>query len=452
MTMFQWIKQFLPRGLFGRSLMLMLTPIVVVQIVTAYVFYEAHWETVSRRLALGLAGEIAFLVEARQHYRGSAAQAEFFDMAIRNLHIEAVFLPGARLPERSQEIRFYSILDNMLALALSERLSLPRQFDTRRGDGLVEVLVQLEDGVLRVRTQDKRLFSTTTYVVILWMVGTSLILVSIAVLFLRNQVRPLRRLALAAEAFGKGREAPPVSPAGSTEVRLAAAAFNNMRERIRRHLSQRTDMLAGVSHDLRTPLTRMKLQLAMLGDSEDVDALKRDVTEMEHMITGYLDFARGQEAERSTAVDLGGMLDDIARAACGNGGGLPAGAGTGPERVSIERDGDLTLPLRAGAMRRCMANLVQNALRHGQRVWICARRNGGSIDITVDDDGPGVPDSQREAVFRPFYRLDKARNPDTGGVGLGLTIARDVVRGHGGEIHLEQAPQGGLRVLIRLPV
>lgn len=450
--MFHWVKRFLPRGLFGRSLMLMLTPVIVVQIVTAYVFYQAHWETVSRRLALGLAGEIAFLVEARQYYRGAANQAEFFDMAIRNLHIEAVFLPGARLPERTQQIRFYSILDNMLALALSERLSLPRQFDTQRDDGLVEVLVQLEDGVLRVRTQDKRLFSTTTYVVILWMVGTSLVLVTIAVLFLRNQVRPLRRLAIAAEAFGMGREAPPVRPAGSTEVRLAAAAFNNMRERIRRHLSQRTDMLAGVSHDLRTPLTRMKLQLAMLGDSEDVASLKGDVAEMEHMITGYLDFARGQEAERSQQVDLGFMLDEVARAACSN---ATMGTGTdgdGPGRVSVDREGDLVLLLRAGAMRRCMVNLVQNALRHGRHVQVSARRNGASIDITVDDDGPGVPESQREAVFRPFYRLDKARNPDTGGVGLGLTIARDVIRAHGGEVHLEQAPQGGLRVAIRLPV
>jgi len=359
-----------------------------------------------------------------------------------------VFLPGARLPQERQEIRFYSILDNMLALALSERLSLPRQFDTRRDDGLVEVLVQLENGVLRVRTQDKRVFSTTTYVVILWMVGTSLILMTIAVLFLRNQVRPLRRLASAAEAFGKGREDPPVHPAGSTEVRQAAAAFLDMQERIRRHLSQRTDMLAGVSHDLRTPLTRMKLQLALMGDSEDIEALQRDVEEMERMVSGYLDFARGEEGERIEEVDLGRMLDDLARISAGR-----PGAGHGAARsIAVSHDPDLLLPLRAGAMRRCLENLVQNALRHGNRVAITARRNDAAIDISIDDDGPGIPEAQREAVFRPFFRLDRARNPDTGGVGLGLTIARDVVRSHGGEIHLETAPQGGLRVAIRLPV
>ncbi|MFC3229636.1 ATP-binding protein [Marinibaculum pumilum] len=446
--MFRWIKQFLPRGLFGRSLMLMLTPIVVVQIVTAIVFYQAHWETVSRRLALGLAGEIAFLVEARQYRDEPLNEAEIYDMAIRNMHIEAVFLPGARLPQERQEIRFYSILDNMLALALSERLSLPRQFDTRRDDGLVEVLVQLENGVLRVRTQDKRVFSTTTYVVILWMVGTSLILMTIAVLFLRNQVRPLRRLASAAEAFGKGREDPPVHPAGSTEVRQAAAAFLDMQERIRRHLSQRTDMLAGVSHDLRTPLTRMKLQLALMGDSEDIEALQRDVEEMERMVSGYLDFARGEEGERIEEVDLGRMLDDLARISAGR-----PGAGHGTARsIAVSHDPDLLLPLRPGAMRRCLENLVQNALRHGNRVAITARRDDTAIDINIDDDGPGIPEAQREAVFRPFFRLDRARNPDTGGVGLGLTIARDVVRSHGGEIHLETAPQGGLRVAIRLPV
>ncbi|MEQ8344371.1 MAG: ATP-binding protein [Sneathiellaceae bacterium] len=446
--MFHWIKQFLPRGLFGRSLLLMVTPIVVVQIVTAFVFYQAHWETVSRRLALGLAGEIAFLVEARQYGGESLDEAQIYDMAIRNMHVQAVFLPGARLPQEGQEIRFYSILDNMLALALSERLSLPRQFDTRRDDGLVEVLVQLEDGVLRVRTQDKRVFSTTTYVVILWMVGTALILMTIAVLFLRNQVRPLRRLASAAEAFGKGRADLPVHPAGSTEVRQAAAAFIDMQERIRRHLSQRTDMLAGVSHDLRTPLTRMKLQLALMGEGEDIEALQRDVLEMERMVAGYLDFARGEEGERIQEVDLGRMLDDLARIA----GGRPAGATGAPRNIAVTHDPDLLLPLRAGAMRRCLDNLLQNALRHGNRVRIAARRDGNAIDITIDDDGPGIPEGQREAVFRPFFRLDRARNPDTGGVGLGLTIARDVIRGHGGEIRLENAPQGGLRVAIHLPV
>ncbi|MEX2009649.1 MAG: ATP-binding protein, partial [Dongiaceae bacterium] len=253
--------------------------------------------------------------------------------------------------------------------------------------------------------------------------------------------RPIRRLAAAADDFGKGRAVPDFKLEGATEVRQAAAAFNLMRNRIRRQIAQRTDMLAGVSHDLRTPLTRMKLQLAMLGDGPEVADLHADVAEMEKMLGGYLAFARGEGAEQPVPTDLGLLLRD-----------LVAGALRDGATIELEAEPGLVVPLRPDAFRRCLTNLIGNARRHARTVAIRATRRGAAIEVTVDDDGPGIPPDQREEVFRPFYRLDLSRNPETGGVGLGLTIARDVIRGHGGELVLTDSPLGGLRARLRLPV
>jgi two-component system osmolarity sensor histidine kinase EnvZ len=284
-------------------------------------------------------------------------------------------------------------------------------------------------------------WSSTTYIFVMWMIGTSLVLLAIAILFLRNQVRPIRRLAVAAEAFGKGRDDAYLKPEGATEVRAAATAFLRMRQRIQRQIRQRIEMLAGVSHDLRTPLTRMKLELAMLGNDEGVAALKADVSEMEHMVEGYLDFARGQDAEVAVETDLGVILDDVVSNVRRQGG-----------TIGYSADGDLSIPIRPNAFKRCITNLVENARRHAKNVVLRAVRTPDTIDITIDDDGPGIPEENREDVFRPFVRLDESRNPETGGSGLGLTIARDIVRTHGGELILDEAPTGGLRALVRLPI
>ena len=286
----------------------------------------------------------------------------------------------------------------------------------------------------------QRLYSSTTYIFILWMVGSSLLLFAVAAGFMRNQVRPIRRLAQAADSFGKGRDLPDFHLSGATEVRRAGAAFIEMRERIRRHVQQRTDMLSGVSHDLRTPLTRMKLQLAMLGPSPEVDDLRTDVTEMERMIEGYLAFARGEGGETPVPTELKDLLDEVV-----------ATAGREGVPVDLEIREPITLPLKPQAFRRAISNLVANAGKFGKRVWITATRRGDVVEILVDDDGPGIPAEQREEVFRPFFRLEGSRNPETGGVGLGLTIARDVFRGHGGDMTLDDSPRGGLRACVRLP-
>jgi two-component system osmolarity sensor histidine kinase EnvZ len=435
------IKRFLPRSLFGRWLVLLVTPMVLLQVFSVYAFYERHWDTVSRRLALGLAGEIALLIESRQYWPDAEDQRLLRGMAARHMQVEVRFEPGARLPSTAPPLRPYSILDSMLNQGLSERLSLPYQIDTRRGDEQIEVAVQLEDGVMRVLTLQKRVFSTSTYIFIMWMVAGSLVLLGIAIVFLRNQIRPIRRLAEAADAFGKGRDDPGFHPAGATEIRRAAAAFMAMKERIRRQIAQRTEMLAGVSHDLRTPLTRMKLQLAMLGEGAEVDDLKRDVAEMERMIEGYLAFARGQDGEAAVETDLAGFLADIVGAMRRQG-----------ANVSLKAAEGIRLAIRPDALRRCVANLIDNATRYARTVEVGLDRQGNSVEIVIDDDGPGIPPDQREAVFRPFLRLDAARDPNAAGVGLGLTIARDVMRSHGGDIELGTAPKGGLRALLRLPI
>ena len=440
------LKQIMPKSLFGRSLLIVVTPIVLLQLVLAYVFYERHWDTVTRRLALGLVGDVSMVIQNLREAEDELGEAKVLTMARRHFALDVSVLPGEAIsPLDRREPPTFSILDRMLTQALEERLFRPYTIDTRREDNTVEILVQLPEGVLRVLTPRKRLDSTTTTLFVLWMVGTSFVLLSIAILFLRNQMRPVRILARAAEAFGKGRDAGPVKPSGATEIRQATSAFLAMRERMKLQMSQRTEMLAGVSHDLRTPLTRMKLQLELLEDSADVASLQSDVRDMETMVEGYLDFARGQDAEPAVATDLQGLLADIVDNVRRQG-----------REVDLHAAADIVLPLRPNAFKRCITNLVDNALRYaaagGGHIAVRAQRFNEMVEIAVDDEGPGIPQENREAAFKPFHRLDESRNPETPGVGLGLTIARDIVRGHGGELTLENRPQGGLRALVRLPV
>jgi two-component system osmolarity sensor histidine kinase EnvZ len=437
---FRWLRLLLPRSLLGRSVMIIVTPLILLQVVTTSVFYETHWDTVTRRLARSVAGDIATVIDMMGTDPTAAGRERLFDVARDNMQLDISFVSGARLPDVPSPLR-ETLVDRNLAEALTEFVQRPFLTDTRSLETSVEIHVQLDDGVLRVMAPRRRLFSSTTYIVILWMVGTSLALLAIATIFMRNQVRPIRRLATAADEFGKGRDSDDFRIEGASEVRQAAAAFNLMRDRIRRQLSQRTEMLAGVSHDLRTPLTRMKLALAMMGEGPDVADLKGDVSEMERMVGGYLAFAKGEGREPAVEIDLGELLQEVVGAA------LREGA-----NIELDAEEDLRLTLRPEAMRRCLTNLIGNAQRHAKTIWVVAAYRGDAVEITIDDDGTGIPPDKREEVFRPFYRLDSSRNPATGGIGLGLTIARDVMRSHGGELTLSDSPQGGLRASLRLPV
>jgi two-component system osmolarity sensor histidine kinase EnvZ len=434
------IKRMLPRSLFGRALVIIVTPVVLVQAISAFVFIERHYDETTERLAEGLAGQIAATVALISDSRVGLDRNEAFSLAGRTMWLSLSFAPGQDLPADIPEPQ-NTILDARLMQALNERLSDPFAVDTHTLPDDVRIWVETEAGLLRVMVSRKRIFSSTTYLVYFWAVGTAILLVAVALVFMRNQVRPIRRLAIAAERFGKGQDVPAFKPEGATEVRQASAAFIQMRERIKRQISQRTEMLAGVSHDLRTPLTRMKLQLAMLGDTPEAQSLQEDVTQMERMIEDYLAFARGEGTETPTPTKLGELVGEVVAQARRDG-----------DRVTLQLDQELALPLRREVMRRAIANLVSNGLRHGQAVTIRVGRRRHLAEVTVDDDGPGIPRDKREEVFRPFHRLDASRNPRTGGTGLGLTIARDVVRGHGGDLILEDAPGGGLRAKVLLPV
>jgi two-component system osmolarity sensor histidine kinase EnvZ len=438
-------KRLLPRTLLGRSLLIIVSPLVLLQIISTWIFYDRHYDTTTKRLAEGVAGDIAVVTYFMDRAPQAIAREELYSLAAESMWLYPTFVEGAHLsiekPTLWRELFGGSILYQKLTQALQTRLPHPFVIDTYYGDENVEVQVQLRDGVLQVLVPRERLFSSTTYIFIMWMVGTSIVLFAVATMFMRNQVKPIRRLAVAAESFGKGRDVPDFKPEGAAEVRQAATAFLRMRERIRRQIQQRTEMLAGVSHDLRTPLTRMKLQLAMLRDAPEVDNLKSDVCEMEKMVEGYLAFARGEGGERPRPTSLSGMLRELTEQAKRDGGAID---------LHIEQE--MTVPLMQQSFRRCLNNLISNARRYGDHVSIRAGPRQNAIEITIDDDGPGIPKDKRSEVFRPFYRLDQSRNPETGGTGLGLTIARDVVHGHGGDLLLDEAPAGGLRVRLRLPV
>ncbi|MBV8793223.1 MAG: HAMP domain-containing protein, partial [Pseudolabrys sp.] len=276
---------------------------------------------------------------------------------------------------------------------------------------------------------------------LLWMIGTSLILLAIAIVFLRNQIKPILRLADAAESFGKGRDVPNFRPRGAREVRRAAQAFIEMKNRVERTIEQRTAMLAGVSHDLRTVLTRFKLELALAKKSPETESMKRDVDEMANMLEAYLSFARGDSGEQSAPTDMAAFLEELKLDAERHG-----------HKVTIVFHGPPVVTVRAAAFKRCIANLVSNAARFAHDIALTGHRDHRYLTITVDDDGPGIPPHLREEVFRPFLRLDDARNQDEGGTGLGLAIARDIARSHGGDITLENSPLGGLRATVRIPV
>lgn len=436
----RWWKRILPRSLFGRALIIIILPLVLAQLLATWIFYDRHWATVERRLATSVAADIAFTLDARAYATTPGQAAALLSHAQATTELRYTFRPGAALPRRTSGSDG-GWFEDALVGALAERVGRPFLIDFESDRRNILIWIELSDGVMEVATPRERLFTPTTYIFVLWMAGSSLVLLAVASLFMRNQVKSLRRLAAAAESFGKGRDVANFRPEGATEVRQAAAAFLQMRERIRRQITQRTEMLAGVSHDLRTPLTRMRLALEFLPQAgPEVEELTQDVMIMERMVQGYLDFARGEGPEQPRDTDLGLLIEEVAAAARRDG-----------ADVSLALPDDFVLPLRPDAMRRCFANLLSNARRYGSHIWVTALPVADGIDVLVDDDGPGIPAAQRENVFRPFFRLDASRNPATGGVGLGLTIARDVARGHGGDLTLEESPQHGLRVRLHLP-
>ncbi len=429
----------MPKGLYARSLIIIIAPIVLLQAVVAFVFMERHWQMVTHRLSAAVTRDIGALVEIIDTYP-VVSRAEMLEIARKRLGLFVSIQPPGPLPAPAPR-PLLDILDRTLGDEIALQIGLPAWIDTVSDPELVEIRLQMPDATLRVFVQRSLTYASNSHIFIVWMIGTSLVLLTIAILFLRNQIVPIERLADAAEKFGKGRPALDFRPRGATEVRRASAAFLEMRERIERQIEQRTTMLAGVSHDLRTILTRFRLQLAFMESSPDAVELRGDVDEMHRMLEGYLAFARGDAGEQASPTDISAVVERVGAEGRAKG-----------KAVAVGFRGDPTVTVRPVGFRRCLTNLVMNACRHAAgQVAVGGVHENGWLTITVDDDGPGIPADQREAVFRPFYRLDEARNLDQSGTGLGLPIARDIARSHGGDITLAESPLGGLRAIVQIP-
>lgn len=440
---FRALKQLMPRGLFGRSIIIIVAPVVILQAIVTYVFFERHYATVTSRMARDVAGEVAYLITLENSLPAGPEREHARDLAAKSLGYTISLLPGEHLPPGKSQPQ--SPLDRAMARVLASQISQEVNFDTERFPNFVDIRVQVTDGVLRLLVPLNHITAANADVFVLWMIGSSLVLLAVAILFLRNQVKPIEHLAIAAEAFGKGRAVPDFKPFGATEVRRAAQAFIQMRERIERHVQQRTEMLAGVSHDLKTPLTRMRLQLAMMKPDADTTAMTGDVGEMEYMLNEYLDFARGEGGEASEPTDIAQFLEEAVQDAT-------RARDNAGARIKLVAPAGLKLAIKRKGLKRCIMNLIDNALKYGGHVEVAARRTDRMVELSVEDDGPGIPEHRREEAFRPFHRLDEGRNLQRGGVGLGLAIARDIARAHGGDVALEQSPLGGLKAIVRLPV
>ena len=434
------LKRRLPTSLWGRSLLIIVLPVTIMQVAVTWGFFDAHWQTVNARLSEGLAGDVAW---ASETWRGNPTPEGLEDLAERaerNMSLSVAFQEDRVLPAERRRGPI-GVVDRSLEQALAAKLDQPFWFDTTRYPAYVDIQVQQTGGVLRIIAPRERAVATQAHIFVVWLLAATALLMTIAILFIRNQVRAIERLADAAEAFGRGESQERFKPHGAREVRAAAQAFMAMRERIQRHIEQRTALLASVSHDLRTPLTRLRLELALAPPFKRAAAMKGDLDEMEHMIDEYLAFARGEAGEGAQSLSVAALLaqagEDVRR----------SGA-----TVQVEAPDGLTAVVRPLAFRRALSNLADNAAAHGETVRLSARLlPSGGLEIAVEDDGPGIPEDLHEEAFRPFSRLDPSRNQNRKGVGLGLAIARDVARGHGGDITLDRSPLGGLKASLRLP-
>ncbi|MGI3167554.1 ATP-binding protein [Pseudooceanicola sp. C21-150M6] len=421
---FDWLKRYVPRGIYGRAALILVLPVVVVQLVVSVIFIQRHFEGVTRQMTHSVSSELAYVAAAPPEQREEIARA---------LEITPTRIAAAEAPDHDSR-RWFDISGRTVIRVLRERvpgviaIRLPDDYD-------VDVYVTAPDGVLKMRLSRGLVSASNPHQLLVNMVVFGILMTLVSFIYLRNQLRPITRLAAAAEAFGKGQTLP-YKPGGATEVRAAGQAFLAMRARIERHIEQRTLMLSGVSHDLRTPLTRMKLALSMLED-EEREPLEHDVEEMQKLIEEFLAFARGAAAEQVEETDpaelVRGAVQDAARG--------------GADVALTEVQGEGRLQLRPVAMRRALDNLISNAARYGSRAEISVMLTDKSLRIRVEDDGPGIPPERREEATRPFARLDKSRNQNKGsGVGLGLAIATDIARAHGGLLRLGESERlGGLQ-------
>jgi two-component system osmolarity sensor histidine kinase EnvZ len=431
----KFIKKFLPKRLFYRSLLIVAVPIIGLQLTISIVFFDSLWIKTNKGMTNSVVSEIFTFTEAYKNEKDYNKQ-KLTDLYYQNFRLSINYLENEKLSKNVSE-RWYSPMDRTLRRELKNKFKY-YWFDTLSYKETVDLKIKYQDGILQFLIPKDRITNSSARLFGLWITLPAFLLIFIAIIFLKNQTRPIISLARASEKFGRGEDVEEFRPSGALEIRQAGYEFDKMRKRITRHLNQRSEMLSGISHDLRTPLTRIKLQLAFIKDKEISKKLSNDVTEMEKMLNEYLQFASSSSAEKTETFDLSDLLESTV---------------IKYERKEITTDipERVFLDGRKNLIERCFNNLIDNSIKYSTSILISLKKSANSIIIIIDDDGPGIPENERENVLKPFYKIDKSRSDSKSSVGLGLSIASDIIRSHGGNISLERSPTNGLRVTIFLP-
>ncbi len=430
-----FIKDILPKRLFYRSLIIVAIPIILLQIIITIVFFDSLWIKANKGMTRSMVGEIKIL---SQIYKTGKENKDLITNEYnKNFDFVISIKKNEPLPEIKME-RWYSPMDRSLRRELKSSFGSEYWFDTTSYKEIIELRIKYNSGFLQIFLPKEKIAPASARIFALWITLPGLLLIMIAIVFLKNQTRPIVNLAKAAEKFGKGEYVKEFRPSGAKEIRLAAYEFDRMRKRISIHLNQRSEMLSGISHDLRTPLTRLKLQLALLKQQDLAKKMSEDIEEMERMLNEYLEFSRHQKNEETETIDLNNLIENVAQKYQG-------------KKIDTKLDENQKINMRPNSIKRCLVNLIDNGLSYGEKVNILTKNVTDNVIIMIDDNGPGIPENEYQNVVKPFYRIDKSRGQNKSGVGLGLSIANDIIRAHGGSISFEKSPLKGLRVKVSLP-
>ncbi len=432
----KFIKNLLPKRLFYRGLLIVAVPIVVLQVIITLVFFDSLWIKTNKGMTKSLVSEIVTIIDIYNN-ESEYNKKIVTDLYNKNFSFTVRFLKNEKLPDIKVE-RWFSPMDRSLRRELKPKIN-RYWFNTMAYEEIVDLRIKFRDGVLQIFFPKERIQASSIRIFALWITLPAILMITIAIIFLKNQTRPITKLAEASEKFGRGEDIEEFRPSGALEIRKAGLEFNKMRNRILRHLNQRSEMLSGISHDLRTPLTRIKLQLTMIKDNNLSKKLSEDIDEMEKMLSEYLQFASSGAKEKSGTFDLSELVENIINKY---------------ENPNISKNYNKRIYFngRKNLIQRCINNLIDNSIKYGENINLIIEKKVSNIVISIEDDGPGIPESEYENVIKPFYKIDKSRSESKSSVGLGLAISSDIIKSHGGDINFSKSNLGGLKVMISLPV